>query len=248
MAIGKESIIYALQNLRHRKARSSLTILSIFIGITTIFIFISFGIGLYTYVNQFSSASSANKLTIQTKGFGGLGFDEEPGFSEEDFRAVKNSAGVYSAETIDFGAAEIKQDKTIKYSFIISYDPAQPFMLIDISGIKILKGRMLQSGDKAKVVLGYNYLLKDKVMPKPYDLNSKITIQGREARVVGFFEPIGNPQDDAQIYMSTDFFKELYPNRSEGYNWIFAEVDVSKIDSVIENVKNALRKSRNVEK
>jgi len=246
--IGKESIKYALQNLLHRKARSFLTILSIFVGITTIFIFISFGIGLYSYVEQFSSASSANKLTIMSKGFGGIGFQEAPEFTKEDFRAVEQSAGVYSAVTLDFSSAEIKQDKNLKYAFVIAYDPSEPFMMMDVSGIKLLKGRMLQSSDKAKVVLGYNYLIKDKIMPKPYDLNSKIEIQGKEARVVGFFEPIGNPQDDSQIYMSDSFFRELYPNRSEGYNWIFAEVDVSKIDAVIENVKTSLRQSRNVEK
>lgn len=248
MVVGKESIKYALQNLRHRKARSLLTILSIFIGITTIFIFISFGVGLYNYVDQFSSESSANKLTIQTKGFGGMSFSEDPGFTKEDFRAVENSAGVYSAVTLDFGAAEIKQDDTKKFSFVLAYDPSKPFMMMDVTGIKLLKGRMLKPGDSAKVILGYNYLIKDKIMPKAYDLNSKIEIQGREARVVGFFQPVGNPQDDAQIYMSQDFFREIYPNRTDGYNWIFAEVDVSKIDTVIENIKVALRKSRNVEK
>ena len=248
MKIGKESIKYSFNNLAHRKARSLLTILSIFIGITTIFIFISFGVGLYNYVEKFSGASSANKLTIEPKGFGGMGFQEAPSFSEEDLRAVEHAGGVYSAEPIDFGAAEITQDKTKKYAFVIAYDPSQPFMMMDVSGIKLLKGRMLQPGDKGKVVLGYNYLVKDKIMPQPYDINSKIIIQGQELRVVGFFEPVGNPQDDSQIYVPQDFFNELYPNRTAGYNWIFAEVDASKMKTVVANVEDALRKSRNLKK
>lgn len=247
MIISKEAFKYAIRNLEHRKARSFLTILSIFVGISTIFIFISFGIGLYNYVEQFSGASSANKLTIMPKAFGGVGFQEEPTFTEADLRAVENAAGVYRVETLDYGVAEIKQEDIRKYGFVIAYDPSEPFILMDVTGVKLEKGRMLKPGDSGKVVLGYNYLIKDKIMPKPYDINDKIEIQNRELRVVGFFEPIGNPQDDAQIYMTGDYFRELYPNRTSGYSWIFAEVDVSKIGTVIENVEKALRKSRNLE-
>jgi len=230
----------------HRKTRSILTIISIMIGIISIFILISFGIGLYGYVEQFSSTSSANKITIMPKGFGGMGFEEEPFFTEADFRAVENAPGVYSAITLDYAATEITQDKTKKYAFIIAYDPSEPFMLMDISGIKLFKGRELKPGDNGKVVLGYNYLIKDKIMPKSYNINSKIEIQGQELRVIGFYGPIGNPQDDSQIYVTQEFFRELYPNRSEGYNWIFAEVDITRINSVIKDIEKALRNSRNI--
>ena len=50
--IGSESIRYALRNIAHRKGRSFLTVLSIFLGIATIFIFVSFGLGLYGYMND----------------------------------------------------------------------------------------------------------------------------------------------------------------------------------------------------
>ena len=245
--ISKELMLYSLRGTIHKKTRSILTIISIMIGIISIFILVSFGLGLYSYVEQFSSTSSANKITIMPKGFGGMGFEEEPFFTEADFRAVENAPGVYSAITLDYSAVEIKQDKIKKYAFIIAYDPSKPFMLMDISGISLFKGRELNKGDSGKVILGYNYLIKDKIMPKPYDINSKIEVQGQELRVIGFYEPIGNPQDDSQMYVTQDFFRELYPNRSEGYNWIFAEVDTTKMDSVIKDIEKALRNSRDVE-
>jgi hypothetical protein len=62
--MSKESIKYSLRNLSHRKTRSAYTIISILAGITTIFIFVSFGIGLYHYIGEMSSASSADKLII----------------------------------------------------------------------------------------------------------------------------------------------------------------------------------------
>lgn len=235
--ISKEIIEYSLRGMRHRKMRSTFTIISIMIGIIAIFILISFGIGLYQYVEKYSSTSSADKITIMPKGYGGMGFEEEPSFSEEDLRAVERTSGVYSVTPISYGVAEISQDKTKKYAFLIAYDPSKEFIMAEISGIKIYKGRELKPDDKGKVVLGYNFLIKDKIMPKPYDINSEIEIQGKELRVVGFYEQIGNPQDDSQIYITDEYFKELYPNKTQGYDWIFAKVDVSKIDDVIKKCR-----------
>ncbi len=246
--ISKELMEYSIRGLIHRKSRSLLTILSILIGITAIFILISFGIGLYNYVDQFSSESSANKITIMPKGFGGLGFEEEPFFTEEDVKAVKRVSGVYQTEILNYGVAELTQDRTKKYTFLIAYDPDEPFMMAEISGIKLLEGRMLNSNDDNKVLVGYNYKIKNKIMPKAYELNDKIEIQGIDMRIVGFFEPIGNPQDDSQIYMTLSTFNELYPNRGEGYNWIFAEIDISKIDQIVEHLEDALRNSRDLDK
>ena len=70
-----ETIKYSLEALKKRKSRSLLTIISIFVGIATIFIFISFGMGLYNYINNFISGSSANKILIEPKGVGAPGLD-----------------------------------------------------------------------------------------------------------------------------------------------------------------------------
>ena len=246
--ISKELMKYSMKGMIHRKSRSILTIVSILIGITAIFILISFGIGLYNYVNAFSGESSANKITIMPKGFGGMGFEEKPFFTEDDVKAVERTSGVYSTEVLNYAAAEITQNKVKKYAFLIAFDPSEPFMMTEVSGVKLLEGRMLKPGDDNKVMLGYNYRIEDKIMPKAYELNDNIEVQGRDLRIVGFFEPIGNPQDDSQIYVTIDFFNELYPERGEGYNWIFAEVDVSKIDEIIKNVEENLRDSRDLDK
>ena len=65
--IGAELFAYSLKNLWNRKMRSFLTILSIFVGIATIFIFISFGWGLFDYVDELTTSSSADKLMIKGK-------------------------------------------------------------------------------------------------------------------------------------------------------------------------------------
>ena len=46
-----EELKYTLKNLTNRKLRSFLTVLSILIGITSIFALVSFGLGIDKYIN-----------------------------------------------------------------------------------------------------------------------------------------------------------------------------------------------------
>lgn len=240
-----ESIKYSLNNLRQRKTRSFFTILSIFIGITTIFIFISFGLGLYDYMEELSTSTSADKIMIQPKDPTSTGMDDTFALTEDDLDAIRRTSGVYEASGVYFNTAEVTQGKKRFYTLIISYDPKEP-LIMDIFNIDIEKGRMLQSGDR-NLVAGYNYLVKDKIFPKAYEVGETIEVQGQKIRIVGFFESVGSPPDDAQLYVTNDFFKELYPDKEPNYNWIVARVDVNNIDRVVENVEKSLRKERGLE-
>lgn len=241
--INKESIKYSLRNLSHRKTRSAFTIISILVGITTIFIFVSFGLGLYKYIGELSSASSADKIMIQPKGLGGM--DPAFSFSEKELEVVQRTSGVYEATGIYFKAAEIQKGKVKKYTYVIGYDPKKP-LIMDIFNIGIEMGRELNPRDRG-VVLGYNYLFPDKIFSKPYELNDNIEINGKKFKVVGFYEPIGSPPDDMQIYVTNDFIQELYPNETLPYNWIVAKVDVSNIERITKDIERNLRKERNLD-
>ena len=243
--INKELAKYSLKNLWHRKARSFLTILSIFAGIVTIFIFISFGWGLYNYVNDMASSSSADKLLIQAKG-GTMGIGGGFKLTDKDLEAIQKTSGVYDATGIYVKSAEITQGKIKRYAFLIAMDPQKPLML-EFMNVKVSSGRMLIGKETGNIVLGANYQSPDKIMPKAYSLNENFEIQNDKAKIIGFLQTIGNPQDDSQIYVTNDYFKKLY-GENESYGMIIAKVDVSKIDVVIENVEKSLRKSRSLEK
>lgn len=244
--IGNETIKYSLKNLSKRKSRSLLTIFSIFLGITTIFIFVSFGLGLYNYVNQFTTSSSADKVTIQTKGGTVPGMDENFALGEEDLKAVLRSSGVYDATGISFKVAEIMKNNVKRYTFLIGMDPKKP-MMQEMGNVKIILGRELQSGDNGKVVLGYNYLLPNKIFPKPLELNQDIEVQGKKLKIIGFYSSIGNPQDDSQIYILEDYMNSLFGNKTKSYGMIIAKVDTARIKEVIQNIEKNLRHTRNQE-
>lgn len=244
--IGNETIKYSLKNLSKRKSRSLLTIFSIFLGITTIFIFVSFGLGLYNYVNQFTTSSSADKVTIQTKGGTVPGMDETFVLGEEDLKVVLRSSGVYDATGISFKVAEIMKNNVKRYTFLIGMDPKKP-MMQEMGNVKIILGRELQSGDNGKVVLGYNYLLPNKIFPKPLELNQDIEVQGKKLKIIGFYSSIGNPQDDSQIYILEDYMNSLFGNKTKSYGMIIAKVDTARIKEVIQNIEKSLRHARNQE-
>lgn len=239
-----ENTKYSLRNIRKRKSRSFLTVLSIFIGIATIFIFISFGLGLYSYINDLATGSSADKIIIQGKTNSAPGLDSSFKLTDQDLRVIKAAGGVYDATGVYFKVAQVKSQDKLIYGFLISMDPQKP-MMWQIGGVKIESGRELEKSDKGKVVLGHSYGVDKKIFPKALGLNDKVNINGQDLRIIGFLEEIGNPQDDSQIYINNDYLDTLYPGNNS-YGYIIAKVDIKNIQSTIARVESALRNSRDV--
>ncbi|MEJ2267823.1 MAG: ABC transporter permease, partial [Nanoarchaeota archaeon] len=236
--ISKEAVKYSLNNLRQRKTRSIFTIISIFIGIATIFIFVSFGLGLYNYIEEITTSSSADKVIIQPKGGMGIpGTDDTFAFKEDELKAIEQTSGVYEASGSIFKSTEVIQGKKRIYTFLVSYDPKKP-LIMEVSNIDILSGRGLKSGDSG-VVLGYAFMKENLVFPKAYSIGDLIEIQRKKLKVLGFFEEVGTINDDSQIYVTNDFLKDLY-EKEFNYTWIVAKVDRSNIEQVVRNIEKAL--------
>lgn len=244
MVMSLENIKYSLNNIAHRKTRSFLTILSIFMGIATIFIFVSFGWGLYDYIDTIAAGGSADKVMIQPKGLGGLGLEDTFALTDQDLRAVEKTNGVYEATGVKMKIGEVKKRDQNKFVYVTGYDLNKP-LVMQLTDIKIQTGRSLQIGDEGKVTLGYDYSQDNKIFSKGLELNEKINIQGKDFRVVGFYAPVGNPQDDANVYMTLDGIESIYSN-IKGYTWIIARVDTSNIQTVVDEISKNVRNSRNM--
>lgn len=243
--ISKENMKYSLKHLKKKKNRSALTVLSILAGITTIFIFVSFGLGLYTYVNSFVSESSADKIFVQPKGGGVPGIDQTVTFTEDDLKTVAQAQAIYEAEGVYIKVAEIEQGRELKYVFMSGIDPEKSLM-VEMSNINIHSGRELTKNDRGKVVLGYNYMIEDKVLSKALEINDRITIDDKQYTIVGFYESIGNPQDDSNIYLNNEYFEETYPTK-KGYDLIIARADPTNVGLAVESVEKNLRNSRELD-
>jgi putative ABC transport system permease protein len=243
--MNEESIRYSLRNLNHRKGRSFLTVFSILVGIATIFIFISFGWGLYNYTDSFTTGSSADKLLIMAKGASAPGMDDTFKLTDDDLEVIERAAGVYEATGIYYDTIKVESNNQYKYVFLASYDPKNT-MLLDIFQGKIVDGRDLKKGDRG-VILGYNYKIPGKIFDKSLEINDILKINDEKVKIIGFMNAIGNPQDDSQVYCTNDYFLDLIPDK-DTYAEIIARVDISNIDKAIENIERGLRKERNLEK
>ena len=217
---------------------------SILVGIATIFIFISFGLGLYNYTNSFTTGSSADKVLILAKGTGVPGLDDTFKLTDDDLEAVEKAAGVYEATGVYFKVVEAEKGSELKYVYLTSYDPKNP-LLLDMFQVEAERGRFLNPGDSG-AVLGYNYLIDGKIFKRGLDVNDVIEISGNKVKVIGFMESIGNPADDANIYITNERFEDLFPEK-DSYAEIIARVDISNIDKVVLNVERNLRKERGLE-
>jgi putative ABC transport system permease protein len=250
--ISKENIIYALKNLMNRKVRSLLTILSIFVGITTIFIFISFGWGLYYYVDSVSADMGIDKIYIQARGIGAPGLDDAFKLEEKDLDTIQKTTGIVQAAGMEMATAKIVSNGQVRYSFVAGMptnDKDQMQLMQNISTYKVDKGRNLERGDDVKVVLGYNYQVADKIFTKPLRLNDKVLINDVEFKIVGFVSEIGNPSDDTNIYLTPEAFRLVSHKDELNYAVIIAKVDnVDNIDQIVERLEKRLRQVRGLEK
>ncbi len=244
--IGKETVKYSLRNLNKRKTRSIFTIISILIGIATIFIFLSFGLGLYKYIGDLTTGSSADKIVIQPTGGPLKMLSSNVKFYDKDIKAVEKVPGVYEVSGSSFKTIEVKsRDKRI-YTLLISYEPKKP-LVMDGLNIGIFKGKQL-SENKKEIILGYNYMVDKKIFPKGIKLNQNIELNNEKIKVIGFMNKVGNPQDDSNVYISDNYIKKLFPEENLSYIWIIAKVDINKVENIIGKIEKSLREERNLKK
>jgi len=241
-------IKYSIQNILHRKLRNWLTILSILIGIAAIFTLISFGIGVQNYMDNLFEQMGSNKLTIQAKGFAPPGTSSIT-FTEKDVNAISKVNGVKDVVPLFITSYPIKYDidKKGKWVYVIGVPTERQKLKIleETWDLDFAEGHTLRSNDKYKTFLGYNYLLPNKIFDKPLSQKSKIYIKGIPFKVVGFYNEVGNPQDDSNVYIPIETAKEIFSQDS--YQFIIVKIDNSfDKDVIISRIEKALRKSRNL--
>ncbi|MBI3027471.1 ABC transporter permease [Candidatus Woesearchaeota archaeon] len=242
----RDEIIYSIQNLRKRKLRSWLTVLSILIGIAAIFALLSFGVGIQNYVNTLADESGRDKLFIQARGIGAPGTDDNFFLTDEDVNFLSKLKGVDEIIGMYFSGGEIEFDNVRKYYFVSGIDPDKIDFVEETFAVSIIKGRHIKEGDLNKAVLGYNYQLDGKIFKKGIKLGDKISINGNPYEAIGFYDEVGNPQDDANLYITKEAFEQLYPNKKNKFGFIMLSSQNGVIPSELaERIKERLRKFKN---
>jgi putative ABC transport system permease protein len=145
-----------------------------------------------------------------------------------------------------FKVGEIKQYREIKYIYLIGFDPKG--FILNTFTVDILEGRQLKKGETSKVVLGYNFLVPDKIFQEPQKVGDKIEINGKSFDIVGFYKEIGNPTDDSQIYLTYEGFDELYPDTKDQFSFVMLKAGTGEDpEELALKIKDKLRKYKDQE-
>jgi len=239
-------VVYALRSMRTRKLRSWLTVLSVVIGITAITSLVSFGLGISGYVSEISQKMGNDKLIIQPRGFGfgPPSLESNVRIDDADVEVVEGVRGVEEATGVYLVSGEVVFNDQTKYAYVVGSDYEDHAQLIqEIYALTLAGGGPLGGNEKSKALLGHNYAVEDRLFGKSVKLRDMILVNGKTVKVGGFYEGVGNPQDDSNLYMNAEAVKELFGVQS--YYSIFVRAKQGENPArLVEGIREALRDHR----
>lgn len=243
----KDYFSLAFNNLKRRKLRSWLTMIGIFIGIAAVVALISLGQGLQGYLTETFEMMGANKLIVtpgRGMGMGMMGGADK--LTSKDLDAIKKTKGVDIVTEMIYGSSLIKFKDESKPTFVIGLPTDETANIFkEMQGFEPEQGRDLKEGDKDKVVIGFLVAKDEGFFDDGVNLRDKLIIQGKEFRVVGVMEQIGNPADDSQVYIPLETAKEIFDKEDE-IDMIYVQTRTGfEPNEVAENIEKRLRKVRN---
>lgn len=245
----KEYLLLAIKNLRRRKLRSWLTIIGIFIGIAAVVALISVSYGMEATIKEQLASMGSNKIMISPGG-GALGmsaFGTTTVLTEDDMEVINKVSGVQYATGMVYSNERVKYQDESKYTFVVGLplDRDSLKLFEDMQGFKIASGRFMKESSN-EIVVGWN-LANEKFFKKRVDIGKTIEINGREFKVVGIMNKIGNPHDDSQVYIPLERAQEMFDKKGQ-YDAILVQAKEDNVTRIAEEIKEKLRKFRNEKK
>jgi len=233
----------AFQSFRHRKLRTFLTVLGIFIGIAAVVTLVSLAQGFEEAINdQFEMMGEDKIMILPGSGFSGYTGLASKEITEHELDLITTIPGVENAGGMIAKLAKINVKGQVRYTFVIGV-PTDWNILTAYSGITLERGKYFKPNDKYKVGLGWLYA-NGNFLDKYAGIGDKIDINGYTFEVIGILGKIGSPTDDEQIYIPLDTAREVL-NTPTGYYTILVKTkegwDTTK---VAEEIKAKMRKDR----
>lgn len=234
----------ALADFKRDKVRTFLTSLGIMIGVMSVVMLLSLGIGLKNYVkNQFESLGANLVMVMPGSGFTGGGFGAGViggvNFDARDVASLQRINGIQYTVPIYFRSAAISVTGKEKSGFVMgASEEFFSLMKTDIfDGTTFTKADV---GNRAKVVVLGNKLATDLFDDPLQAVGKTVTIQGLRLKVIGVIKPSGNPEHDNWIvipYSTT--YGSLNPKKSIWSIYLGVPTD-QNIDQIKQEVTDTL--------
>lgn len=240
----------AFGNILHRRLRSWLTMIGIFVGIVSVVALISLGQGMQTAINQEFESLGTNRIIITP---GQVNFGPATSsivtddLTDDDLKVVARVRGVENKMPvlIEEVLVEFKGEKSLVTVWGTALDEEGLEVINSVKFLEVEHGRQAKPGDSKKAVVGYN--IANEEFRKKIVKGSKITIGGKEFEVVGVQKKAGTGVHDVVIRIPIEDAREIF-EEDEEISIIFVLTSENVPPSeVAEDITKALRRSRNVD-
>ncbi len=243
----------AVDGIIHRRLRSWLTMIGIFIGIIAVVALISLGQGMQNAIDEQLKTSGSNRIMVTPGGGGAMAGPMTSSFVasrlyEDDVDAVNEVRGIEGAIGVLTKNVRIKFKDETKYTtcFASHTDPATLEFVQKIDFFRIAEGKYPQEGEKYKAAIGPD--IAEDFFDRKIKLGDTIFIEGKEFEVVVINKKTGSPMHDAKVGIPMKTAREMF-EMPEEIMTIFAETEPGyDPGDVAEDVKEKLRKHHNVKK
>lgn len=244
----KDYFRLAWENISHRKIRSWLTIIGIVIGIASVVALVSLGQGVSKVITDEFDKIGTDKIFVMSGSMGYSAQGIEP-LTEHDMDIIRRSKGVDEVAGMYFSAGSIYTDNELYLAIVIGMPLDETEKLLDEAwNLEYVEGRSLKNGDKYKATVGSD-IANNKLLGRNYGVGDKITIDGYNFEIVGETKAMGDPSIDGGIIIPQDIAWELFnathATGGEESQIVARVVTGENPESVAENIKKDLRRSRN---
>jgi len=242
---------FAFRNLRKKGVRSWLTLLGIFIGILAVVSLITLGNAMKVAVTSQFGAENTEIITIQA---GGLQYGPPGSFVTnplitEDVEAINKISSVEFAVGRNIKTGKLEYNDILGIGSAISIPEGYEKEIYEvIDDIEVEYGRLLESGDSGKVLLGHNFLdgetngFEKDIVP-----GRTVLINDENFAVVGILKKKGSLLVDWTVYIYEDELNDLVGNE-DTVDFIEAKIKSKDLmDKAEEEIEKLMRQRRDVD-
>ena len=204
-----------LRNIMHRRTRSLLTVIGIFIGIAAVVSLISLGDGLQNVVAGEFQKMGTDKITIMATAGGMMmspmasEISANP-LTDDDITLIKRVRGVKSVAGMLMKSANIGFKNVKKAGFIYGIPTDDNLkMFEDMQSIEVVEGRKFTRADRNALIIG-SYAASDMFDKKKVKIGDTLNVNGRDMRVVGILKSVGNRMDDSSVYAPMETIRDIF--------------------------------------
>jgi putative ABC transport system permease protein len=237
----------ALINFSHRRRRTMLTLIGIFIGIAAVVALVALGAGLQSTINREFQKIGLDKVTVMsTMGDIASPFASSTSanpLTEDDADLVKKVRGVKDSASLLIDQDRLAFAGEVRIAPVAGIPTGDGRRLVEeMNSLEAERGRLLKGSDGFAVVVGSG--VAQTAFPRKVAVGDTVSIAGSAFKVVGIAKSVGDPARDSRVYVPKDTARVLF-NRPKIVSMIVAQAeDGVSPSSLAEEIKRKIRAKR----